>query len=262
MGKVRFRRDKELRPLSKSEKIGLAVRGALALLFLAGGIVAITFGVRACSTRKPGYYVIEGDAVKDVPGYDDGSLKLTYYFGDESNEEFRNVTAIYTSALSTSYASTSKLNHFDGYTSIYDINNAPYGTEVECSAYLYKTLKEAYSYSESYENYSLFNAPIYDYWEHLFTLGKEGAIGNDPLNNLESKSYLEDLLAIVKDESNYSLSFNDSNLTVKLTISDAYQNFINTRYKYSEMKFPVISFNIIEEALKVNHLSSALTEKG
>ena len=28
------------------------------------------------------------------------------------------------------------------------------------------------------------------------------------------------------------------------------------------MKFPVISFNIIEEALKVNHLSSALTEKG
>ncbi|MCR4880092.1 MAG: hypothetical protein K5906_03960 [Bacilli bacterium] len=265
MAKIRFKRDNDndTKPITKEEKVSLIIRLIVILILFTGGIVAMSFGIKSCTTKAPGYYTIEGNSDPDVPSYDDGDVKLVFYFeGNNATSAHKEVTNIYSEALKAGYASTSKLQHFNGYISIYDINNTNYGEEIELSSFLYYKLKDAYQYSLDYENYSIFNAPIYDYWEYLFTLDKSLASSNDPLNNESSKAYLEDLVKIIQDTNNYAISFDDNKKSVKLTVSETYQNFINTRYTYRSTKFPLISFNVIEEAIKVQYLIDSLKNAG
>ena len=262
MAKVTFRRNKEQKPLTKEEKTSLIIRLVIFIVLLAGGITSIAFGIKACTTKSPGYYTIEGRYDENVPDYDAGNIAVTFYFDSDVDIKYREVTSIYSESLKTSYASTSILAHYNGYSSMYDINNAPYGEEVELSPFLYQNLKKAYQYSLDYDNYSIFNAPIYDYWNYLFSLDDSNAITLDPANNDDSKAYLEDLVAIINDDTNYSLTFNDEKLTVTLDISSEYEDFIDNRYKYHETNLPIISFNVLEDAIKVNYLSSSLKEAG
>lgn len=263
MAKIRFKRDKENRPLTKEEKTNLIIRAVLFFLLLGGGLTAIGFGVKSCTTTKPGYYVIEGDTDPDIKGYDDGSIKLTFYVdGDSATSDYKEVTKIYSESMKLSFATVNKYNHINAYSTLYDINNAPYGTEVEVNNFLYNTLKECYSYSESYSNYSLFNGPIYDFWEYLFTMDSSLHEQNDPLSNKEHEEYLSSLMDVINNKDNYSLSFNDEKKAVTLNISEEYQSFIDNRYKYRETKLPILSFNVLEDAIRINHLAASLKEKG
>lgn len=245
------------------EKKYFIPRAIAVVVFLGIGITGIVFGVKQCTTRNPGFYTIEPTRDDNIPGLTD-AMKLIYYF-DGNDAEIKNnmtgVTDVYTKALKDSYTSISRYSHYDGFTSIYDINNN-LGKEVVCTKYFYDTFKNVYELSKSYSNYSLFAAPIYDFWGRQFLLDNALQNENDPINNETIKNYLEKLVDYCNDISQYTLTFNDENRSIKLDISEEYFGFVKDYAPYEYSVFPFVSFNVLEDYIMTENVSKSLENSG
>ena len=235
---------------------------SLILVAVTVAVVAFSVGFTSISNKEEGVYEVEVERDEDLSGYQKDFTFFYYFEGSSSeiNSKQKALSELYSNHLKVSYASFNSSIHVNNYTNIYDIN-AHIGEEMMVSEFLYGYIKRAYEYSLIYDNYSLFAAPYYQYWNNMFTKDQDYQSLYDPSKNEENRLYLQHLNDILLDESNYSITFNEERHSIKVDISQAYKDFIANESFIDDI-FPVISINILEDSFTLDYLQGVLENNG
>jgi hypothetical protein len=232
----------------------IAFFASLALL-----IVAIVLGVMGYLHYDSGYYQLTA-AASDLSAYGGDMTALVYFEGSSASlrGQVSTANALYSKALESAYMRTDAEKSYTSSASIGRVNlnpNVPTALDQET----YALLHDAYEKDLLYSNFSLYAAPLYDYWANLASFPSTSQQTEDPINNAVSANYLASLLAHVQSAASHcSLLFDEEATSVTLKVDDTYLAF----RKDNEITSPILSLNILRDAYKSALLSKALINAG
>ena len=231
------------------------------LLFVAAVVVAVIFFVRGCQGMnedyKPGYYIINPVEKKDIPYYAYDYTLQVYLDGSSKDIQNRRdeIADKYSNALSSIYAYLDESTTYNDYVSIGYINKHV-NEIVTVSEATYKILEDAYQKTLSSTNYSIFAAPIYDFYDTQSYQDEDTIIRNDPMYNDYNKIMLASIATYITDRNNIDLAFFD-NYQIKLSISDTYKAYLTD----NEIDL-YMSLNVLKRAYIMDYVLTQLDLAG
>ena len=252
------KKEKKESVLTEKERKYLPLRIVGFVLAVIIAVVAITYGVVMIGHKDEGYSKVDADVIDNTLIYQD-NIDFRYYFTGSSDEiktalnELRNRYGV---ALSRVYRLLDADKEYDGYNNIKTVNvNA--GTAVKVGSELYETLKDAYAKTVEKSGYNMFAGALYRKWNSILIL--DDPLEFDPLYNENEKNRIEKISEAVNDLDNFGLEFDDSAMTVKLTVSGNYRAFVN---EYELTDAPIIDLNLLHDAYEIQLIAADLEEKG
>ena len=204
------------------------------------------------------YVAISPISDKNLPNYAEGMSCSLFFSGTtrDANVAAKRASEVYSDSLKNIYKRLDASNEYLDSPSIAQINDG-IGHDVKVDSTIYNIVKDAYQRTSIDNNYSIFAQPLFDEWNDLISYAQSGHQERDPLNDDEEMNYLTELKNYINDSTNFNLEFKDNN-TIKLSISEAYQNFRAT----NEINSPIISLNSLTGAYLVKEAAKSLEEAG
>jgi hypothetical protein len=235
----------------------IVIRIIFFVLLVVIAVLAFYFALTGNKKYATGYQKLEANVDDSYPYLN--SIVTTYmYMEGNANSiktNLRMVNSTYTNFLRKIYALTDAANEYQNYISLGYINNH-LNEEIVLDNDLYTILKDAYTKTNENKNYSIYADSLYAFWHQIYGMDEYQKTDYDPINNSDNENYLNELVSFINDDSSVHLVFNDTNKSVKLTISIDYKTFrLN-----NEITDPIISLNILREAYLVKYLSNYLSE--
>lgn len=241
-----------MKPLSKDAK-KIIILGSLTAAAITAAVVSFVIYFANANKKGPGWYAVSSD--ERVVSYIT-DISLYYYFdNDDNSREFDDLRQYYTTYLREACVAFDGVTTYDELPNIATLNNH-LGEDVKVDEVLYTTLQNAYQLTLEDNNYSIFEAPVKNFWNRILQM-KDSYVSNDPLNNAENAEFLTSLVSEVKDMDNFSLEFKDNNV-IKFSISEEYKALLKENYLDSE----IISLNDLQNSFAINYVESKLKEKG
>lgn len=228
-------------------------------IFLGVAVFSFVYGCSNLARKEPGVYEIVPNANEDAPTYG-ANYSFYYYFdgsGTEINNKIKEVTDFYSEKLSLVYKQLDEENIYSSVSSIAAVNNNP-NQPIQLGQKARDVLFDAYSRSQSADNYSLFAEPIYNFWYQSFSFADETIkISRDPVNNAQSKEYLDKLTSYINDKNHIDLEFLEDNKVI-LHVSDEYLSFAEDNGD----SFLYVGLNVLKNAYILDDVTSYFESLG
>lgn len=189
---------------------------AIAVVIAAG---SIGYGVSQLGRKDPGWYTVNAAASDEALSYSTG-IRFEYYMDGSSDTikaALRLLEEQYSDALLNAYMETDPVNTYPGIGNIASLNG---GEKIKASPALYEILKDAYTKTLEKTGYNMFAGAFYGEWNEI--LFSNDPTSFDPEVNTDEKERLNAIENTVNELSNFTLSFDDAELTVELKVSDDY----------------------------------------
>lgn len=224
----------------------LKLRIVLMVLAIIIAVTAFSYGIHALLKRNSGW--------QSVDAYPEGmdcseDFTLQYYFdaiGASATVEYKAVSAVYTTALEEAYL----LYYPEG--GLAEINSQP-NEEVEVDPALY----EALGMIQAAGNRSLYLAPVYVEYDHIFLHQNEDeAARYDPGQDDEIAAYVSELAAFANDPDQINLELLGEN-RVRLNVADEYLSYA----KANEIT-EFLDFGWMKNAFITDYIADALIQNG
>lgn len=251
----RYAKDKNLLTPPPVEQVevsnkNIKLRVVLFVLFLVLAIVCFAVVMVVLLRVEAGWFAITPDtsSTKNCGG----EFVFTYYFDKNQDKKYRqSVASKYTEAIEYAYKVFYASEEVDGMNNLFYLNTHP-NEEVQVPALLYRSLKAF----DDAGNRFLYYAPIYAYYEEMFTcIHDNDAERFDPTKNESVKTYFDTLISLIADENNVKLEFLDGNV-VKLVVSDEYKN------AFGENTPVYLDFFWTKNAFVIDYIASTMTDAG
>lgn len=233
------------------------LRLAAFIFFVILAIGGITNGVLQLSKKDAGFYTIDASVDSEAVTYAKNT-EFHYYMEGRTSEikdTTRQVTLVYSQALLHAYKMLDADNTYVGYENIASIN-LKRGEYVNVSNELYSILKDAYDKTMEQKGYNMFAGLLYEHWANILILYDYENF--DPLVNEDEKNTIKAISEMVNNLDNFKLDFNDTDKSVKLTVSKEYEAFCEKL----ELTNKVLDLNLMQEAYTVDYVARALEEAG
>lgn len=211
------------------------------------------------SDYQPGYYEITGLIKEDAPHYNDDYTLLYYLDGEGTTSiqyQMNDVQEMYSNTLYTYYISLDEENEYENVLSLGYVNHH-INEEITLDNRTYNILVDAYNRSKNSDNYSIFAAPLYGYWDDVLSVDYEQQISLDPLNNSGTLDALTSVSEAIKDSSNIDFELLGNNKII-LKVSESYKNLLIEKEMDS---YPYISLNALKTSYIVESTLNTLNEK-
>lgn len=222
-------------------------------------VTAITLGVLGYLRYESGYYELTAAASETVAYA--GDVKALVYFEGNSASVRAQVSAantVYSKALEEIYIETDPDHTYASNISIGRVSANP-NTATALDQKTYALLKDASEEAATHSNFSLYGAPLYDFWDTLAGFPETTRAGQDPINNAAAATELQSLVQHVQSAATHcSLVFDDAARTVQLNVDDTYLAYRKT----NEITSPILSFNLLRVAYECDAVSKALIAAG
>lgn len=228
------------------------------VIALVGAVVGLTYAFVGKDPAPTQYYEI---VAKDMPTIEGYAKDFNFYCyldnQGKSVEEKRNeLVDLYSTNLSSLYATTHEYETFEGYTSISALSINP-NTDITFDKKTYDFLVDAYDKTLTSNNYSVFADEIYNLWKDLSSSGAIIQKQNDPLYNAETQQYIDDLVSYINDRNHVDLIFKKNNV-INLYVSDSYQAFMES---YTEAPI-YVGLNVLKNNYILDSIVKDVKEKG
>ena len=243
--------EKEIAVSNKHVKL----RVALTISFFVIAVVAFAIGISSIGKKDPGEYEINAVANDDLPAYGSEFKGVFDFSGDEVGATYKQLEATFSESLQRSYCLFDETEFHTSVLSMSALNSHP-NEEVEISEDACSVLFDALAKTHENKNYSIYAAPIYAYWDWLFSLDSDLQKVNDPKNHAENKELLEGIVKYCK-EPYVKLELNGNN-KAKLTVSEEYLNF----REENNITAPIVSLNVLKNAYRLQMVADLFIEKG
>ena len=241
-----------MKPLSKDTK-KFIILGSLTGAAIIAAVISFAVYFANSNKKASGWYSVPTD--ERVVNYT-SDISLYYYFkNDDNSQEFDTLRQYYTDALREAYINFDSLTTYEGFTNIASINKK-IGEDIKVDELLYKTLKNAYELTLESNNFSIFEAPIKNFWNRILQLDNAYE-ESDPLNNVENQELLDTLVERTNDLSNFNLSFKEDNV-INFSINDEYKSLLKENYLDSE----IISLNDLQNPFVIDYVEGKLKKEG
>lgn len=234
------------KPVTKvelSEKnVKLRIILIVCFVIIAGIFIGIALS-KQFGTKK-GWTVIE---VTYDENNNAGDFTFNYELGTKDisvTQEKNAVSKVYTESLIKIYQLLDEHTEFTSLRNIYYINNH-INEEIEIDSLLYNCFKKLQN------NRYIYQSLIIDQYNNMFTSETDiSAEKFDAHKNEELKNYYLEVLEYTNDSNHINLELLDNN-TVKLSVSEEYQNYMDENNMY-------ISFGILKNACIIDYVSEQL----
>ena len=247
--------------MEKVESIELSgehikLRLALVGLLAGFGVLAIMYGVLQLLSANEGWNQITTDSTYGLGCGSDFILEYNLgSSGISATAEKKEVRRIYSEGCVYTYHLFSNDDLSDDpvdYLTVYDINQHPNEVlEIE------DTLYQAFALAEETGSRYLYLAPIYSYYQNLFScLSSEDTYEFDPLQNEEIAAFYKEVAAIAADPEMVQLQLLGDD-QICLMVSDEYLAYAET-----EGITDFIDFGWMTNAFIIDYLADSLIEAG
>ena len=227
----------------------------IALVIAAGAFIYTFFNGRR---ERSGLRTVVANVEKDALNYSSGVI-FEYYFSGrraEIRSDYAALQADYSAALSRAYKLLDPVNTYPGLGNLASVNQGA-GTDVVIEPELYELLRDALVRTEEGFGFSVFAGALYAAWDEILLL--EDPLPFDPLNNETSAERLGRLAAATNDPENFRLTLTDgAQKTARLEVSERYRALLEEL----ELSAPVLSFNVLQDACKLDLTAAALAARG
>jgi len=215
-----FKKNKnDIQELELSDK-HMGLRFALFVGFLIIGLSAIAYFVTTAFSEDPGWQTIEPT---DKSFMVEGEFTFNYNLGcgeKSATDEKRALRAAYSEALGNAY----KL--FDVYRAYPDIINVKYiNSHPNEVLTVHEDLYKAFELLETFENRSIYLAPVQAQYRNLFGCTDDGSAATfDPYKDRETEAFIGEIVSFTSDSSSVAIELLGEN-KLRLNLSDEYLSY-------------------------------------
>ena len=232
----------------------IKLRVALTISFFVIAIVAIIIGISSIGDKDPGVYEVTPKIHDDYPNYGNGFKGVFDFTEGDTKLLYKQYEEEMSKSLQMSYALFDETKVYTSYNSISSLALHP-NEEMTLSDITYSTLEDALAKTNESKNYSIYSAPIYAYWDWLYSLDEENRELNDPKNNPISMELLNKLVGFCNG-GDIQLNLLGDN-KAKLVVSQEYLNF----REQENITAPLVSLNVLKDAYRMELLVKAFKDK-
>ncbi len=230
--------------------IGLRIAAFVIVLGVAATFISI--GIVSLVSKKSGVHLISSEY--------DNNYECGFYLEGKSKEIAQSEERIksnYTAIMKKNFSLLSNENKDESYFGISYLNKH-LNEDIKIDKYAYDILLEAYNYSKTYGNYSIFASPIYEIWNELFNFKKTGLdyINNDPVNNNKKQELLSEISSSIFDTNKINIEFKEDNV-IRVNVSEEYLSLL----KDNDLDKSTISLNILYDSYASDKLYDSFKEE-
>ena len=235
----------------------MVLRIAAFVVLLGGGIVLIVLSAFGYFRHVEGMEIV---SVNEDSKYRAGTgITFKYYVngnGRDTDVKINQIANVYSRVMKDAYRLTEDTLTFDDMTSIGYLN-AHMGEEIGVDPRLYATLQEVQGKKAEY-GFSPFQGPLRNLWGNILRY-RDASLKKayDPEYNAAHAEYIASYLALLQDESNFTLTFLENN-KVKFNVSAAVAKWIDD-YDYAG---PILTLGHLRNAYRVEMTRKAVLEAG
>ncbi|MCQ2087844.1 MAG: hypothetical protein MJZ37_07310 [Bacilli bacterium] len=230
------------------------LRIILTATFFVIAVVSIAIGVTQIGKKDPGIYTIEPKTNDEYPTYGVG-FKGVFDFSNEATNSYKEYEDTMSRNLQLSYGLFDETKIYTAYNSISNVCLHP-NEEMTLSPQVYEVFSDALSKTHEDKNYSIYSAPIYSYWDWLFSLDDNLKEANDPKNNEDNRTLLTNLVTYCA-EPYVRLELKENNKAI-LHVEQEYLDYREAQ----NITAPLVSLNVLKDAYRMQMLVDAFNELG
>ena len=229
------------------------LRVVIFVVLLAFGVSALIYGLSGLFSGQSGWQTIAAESSDNTDCSSDFSLIYEIGVGKVSAKtEYNSISKLYESAASEAYKLFHESQLFDDIHNVAYINAHP-NEMIEVDEVLY----DAFQKLDLSGKRQLFLAPIYEYYEVLFSCTEEwDARDYDPFENEGLSALFSEISGYINDPDAVSLELSDGN-HVCLRVSDEY-----LRFAEEKDIFTFCGFNFMKNAFIIDYLADVLEQNG